>query len=603
MVALVIGVSLWTIGFTKSFAQIPPLPPIPNLPTFSPPSLPFLNSPYVLDVQGITKNTLDNTWNVGYSVPVNTIASQFLLQVNGTVLTGIPTPQILGGHLVFRVPNDVFGPAGTALIVLMAQNPFEIVATDMVLVLAQAFQPSQYVLNYDSIIKNPNGTWDVGYYIPPNTTASHFSLTVEGSDPLTNGIIEYGGLIFEVPEAFFTPGASLTLTLTNEMTNTVRAVNTVVVPEADPSPYILEQSQITLNTDGTWRVGYQVPPNTIASDFVLLVGTTGEVGGGIIVNTTMVFKVPGTMYSVVNTPSVFVLKNIKTGKLYHSNGTVTQGVIPTGPGYSGTYTGGLLMTFPPVDQNITQTNAVIKAHLRALINLPFVDVEYIWNKSDDPATSTKKQLIKIQGPIAMLAGTESDATMTFAGLSPGTAYTFVLKNNVTNSFSDPITFTTPTNPGEKAYIGYTDGIVDYQTSGLDDGTAGSGGVVDDISGTGIVPRCGRTPGEGIPKEQTIPCGYKDFLQLISNILKYAIIIMGPIIAILAMYFGMIIIWTGKIPDPTSEQMARLQAAKAGLVKVAIGIAIILSAWVLIATITRELGVKESYTLLDLFNGN
>jgi hypothetical protein len=89
--------------------------------------------------------------------------------------------------------------------------------------------------------------------------------------------------------------------------------------------------------------------------------------------------------------------------------------------------------------------------------------------------------------------------------------------------------------------------------------------------------------------------------LISNILKYALIIFGPIVAVLVLYSGFVIIWLGKIPDPTAEQMQMLRNAKARLVKIGIGIAIILSAWVFIATITRELGVKSSYSLLDLFN--
>ena len=199
------------------------------------------------------------------------------------------------------------------------------------------------------------------------------------------------------------------------------------------------------------------------------------------------------------------------------------------------------------------------------------------------------------------------ANLSFTGLSAGTTYKFLIKNNVTNTVSDPIQFTTPTTAGGKSYISYTGGYANYTSgAGYGDPNPGSGGpVADTISNTGIVPQqCGLTPGTNDdPKDPKFaPCGYNDFLKLISNILHYAIIIIGPIIAVLALYYGFMIMILGRIPDRTAEQQARLNAAKAGLVRIAIGIIIILSGWVIIATITTELGVKSNYTLLDVFSG-
>jgi hypothetical protein len=62
-------------------------------------------------------------------------------------------------------------------------------------------------------------------------------------------------------------------------------------------------------------------------------------------------------------------------------------------------------------------------------------------------------------------------------------------------------------------------------------------------------------------------------------------------------------WYGRLPDPTAEQSTAFKNAKTRMVKIAIGILIMLSGWVLIATVTRELGVREDYTFLDLFTGN
>ncbi len=267
--------------------------------------------------------------------------------------------------------------------------------------------------------------------------------------------------------------------------------------------------------------------------------------------------------------------------------------------------GGLLVSFPPDQQNITQTSAVIEANVHAVIDLPFVELAYIWNKTGDPSANMELQLVKIPGPKGLKAGEDTSGTLVFSGLTPGTAYSFVIRNKITNTISEPVRFITPTAEGQKSYVSYLNGAYDYSPSGGYDAPAGNGIIDDTVSDTGIVPKCGRTPGKGdnINDLQFQPCGYREFLQLIANIIKYALIIIGPIIAIMVIASGFIIMIYGKIPDPTSEQKAILKGAKQRLVKIGIGILIILSAWILIATITRELGVKEGYTLLDLVTGN
>lgn len=673
-------------------AQAQLLPPIPPIPTIATPQLPFLNSPYVLNTAGIIKNQ-NNTWDIPYSIPVNTQAAQFLLNINGVTIGG---GQILQGTLVFKAPDSAFGTAGSAIIGLKNKATGEIVAMNAVLVLNQLIQPPQYIMNPASIMQNADGSWNVGYYVPVNSIANQLVLAVGSNPPLNNGLSAYGGVVFRVPESYFTSGASLQLILTNGVTGKTLATNVVYVPQSGPSQFILDQASIKQNANGTWDVAYQVPlntigthfsvtpgsnplvangavtsgkllfkipesslvpgaqvalvlkdettgqvratdtitvptglgaqytldpneittnqvdnswrvvwhvpVNTIGSDFVMVNGTKGEFDGGIMVNDTLVFKVPQNMLTLADV-SGLVLKNIKNGKLYSIAGVVTQGVIPNAPMDTSKYVGGLLITFPPAGQTIKQTSATIKANLHALVDLPMVDTTYIWSKTGDPAANQEKKLLKVLGPVGMKMGEDQTATLSFTGLTAGKTYTFIVKNKITNTASDPIKFTTPTTANGKSYLSYTDGFVDYTASGGYGAPSTGTAIVDNISDKGIVPPCGRTISDDASdeiKKQGIPCGYQDFLQLISNILRYALIIFGPIVAVLVIYSGFVIMWLGKIPDPTAEQMQMLRDAKARLVKIGIGIAIILSAWVLIATITRELGVKSSYSLLDLF---
>jgi hypothetical protein len=689
-----IGVLIIVSGFfwVTWVAQAQLLPPIPGIPTIGTPQLPFLNSPYVLNTAGIMKNQ-NNTWDIPYSIPVNTQAAQFLLNVNGVT---IDNGQILQGTLVFKAPDSAFGNAGSAIIGLKNKANGQIVAMNAVLVLNQLIQQPQYLLNQASVTQNADGSWNVGYYVPVNSIANQLVLTIGSNAPLNNGLSAYGGVVFRVPESYFTPGATLQLILTNGVTGNTLTTDVVFVPQSGLSQFVLDQSSIKQNANGTWDVAYQVPQNTIGthfsvtpgssalvangavtsgklvfkipegsltsgaqvvlvlkdettgqvratdtitvptglgvqytldpneittnpdnswrvvwhvpvntigSDFVMVNGTKGEFDGGVMVNDTLVFKVPENMLALADVGGL-VLKNIKDGKLYSIAGVMTQGVIPNAPMDTSKYVGGLLITFPPAGQTIKQTSATIKANLHALVDLPMVDTTYIWSKTGDPAANVEKKLLKVLGPIGMKMGEDQLATLSFTGLTAGKTYTFIVKNKITNTESDPIKFTTPTTANGKSYLSYTDGFVDYTSSGGYGAPSTGTALVDDISDKGIVPPCGRTiPDDASDelKKQGIPCGYQDFLQLISNILKYALIIFGPIVAVLVLYSGFVIMWLGRIPDPTAEQMQMLRDAKARLVKIGIGIAIILSAWVLIATITRELGVKSSYSLLDLFN--
>ncbi len=705
VVAMVAGAAFWAFSSQSTSAQLGPIGSqilggiTSQLPTGN---IPIITSPYVLDTNNIKKNVTTNNWDIPYNVPPNTMSTNFVLQINGTTLTGIPQAQILNGQLVFKVPDSAFAIGGTAMIGLVQKTPFQVLSLNAVAVLAQGLQPSPFVFNNLGISQNQDGSWNLPYFIPPNTVTSQYALVIGQNPPLTNGMAGYSGMFFRAPAEWFTSSSVLTLKLIHQPTGKIVAVHIGFVPESGPSPYILDQASIKQNENGTWdvayavpqgtvasrfslkpgtanlvtngaivggklvfkvpenglkagssvtlilknettgqvratdtitvpaglppqiilnfpptqnpdkswRVSYQVPPNTVSSDYVLLVGTDNQIDGGVMVNDTLVFRVPENMFAIVNTAKVFVLKNIRDGRLYNSDGTVTQGVPnpPVDPNAS-KYVGGLMITFPPEGQTIKQNSATIQAKVRALVDLPYIDTTYIWNVKDgDPANNVEKQLIKIPGPLGMKAGQEQTATLTFTNLTPGQVYTFILRNKVTNTLSDIIQFKTPSNANEKSYLGYGDGYVEYGANPNTGDPNPTPPVVDDISDKGIVPKCGRTFVEGVSTgnptdDQYQTCGYDDFLQLISNVLRYGMIILGPIIAVLAAVTGFQIIWYGRLPDPTAEQSQAFKNAKARMVKIAIGILIMLSGWVLIATITRELGVRKDYTFLDLFTGN
>lgn len=558
---------------------------------------------YSLNQNSITQNS-DGSWNVGYNVPVNSVANELVLAVgsNKPLTNGLSAY----GGVVFRVPESYF--VGQSLELTLASA-----VTGQTLAANVVFIPQSnsalFQLDQSLIRQNQNGTWDIVYRVPTNSNARNFSVTPGTAGLVANGAIVSGNLVFKVPEESLVAGSKILLVLKDETTGQIRASDTITVPNGLGVQYSLTVSDITAYDpkakDLDWRIPWMVPPNTISTDFVMVNSTKATYTNGQMLNNQLVFRVPQSELEIGDMNGL-VLKNIKNGRSYTIDGVMTQGPIPNAPQDTSKYVGGLLITFPPADQNIKQTSATIKPHIRALMDLPYVDLTYVWSKTGDPAANVEAPLFKVLGPVGMKMSEEQTGLLSFTGLTAGTTYTFVVKNNITNTISDPVKFTTPTTANEKGYLSYTGGMVDYTASGGNDAPAGGPAIVDDISDKGIVPPCGRTVPDDASdelKKQAIPCGYQDFMQLISNILRYALIIFGPIAAVLILYSGFVIMILGRIPDPTAEQEAALRAAKTRLVKIAIGIAIILSAWVLIATITRELGVKSSYSLLDLFTGN
>ncbi len=256
-----------------------------------------------------------------------------------------------------------------------------------------------------------------------------------------------------------------------------------------------------------------------------------------------------------------------------------------------TYTaGGVSITFPPQNQVITGSSAEIHGTVSSLVTVP-VQLSVVSGVAGSPLGNEKPLF-----STTMLPGQTKPITVTLSGLVAGETYYFAIKNAATNTVTAPLYFTTPG--------GSLNQIAKFAGQALGgDAVPEDITIEDTISDGGIVPKCGRTDGPNVADiNETRMCGYKDFMQLIANIINYALLFLGPVIAAYAMYLGVMIILEARVSDPTSAVMKKLENHKKQLGRIVLGVIIILFAWTLIATVIKELGVKPNYVLLDVFQG-
>lgn len=269
---------------------------------------------------------------------------------------------------------------------------------------------------------------------------------------------------------------------------------------------------------------------------------------------------------------------------------------------SSVYLGGMSLWWPPEEQVVNETDATLKAHLSAQLQMP-VQIEVLSGLS---TTQIDHSFTPTLQPASMNMGLEPGEVKTFevpfTGLVKGTTYYFLVKNNATGTQSPVWNFTTKGGTSPIPQSSTT--IYDAETSPYaDPGTGGP--VIDTISDQGIVPHCGRTQNADgtVPDNETKMCTYADFMQLIANVIQFALIIIGPIIAIIVMFAGAMVLWLNYNSDPTEEITKQKKKYIGILTRAAIGIFIVMIAWVLVATVLKELGVKQEYVLLDLFSAN
>ncbi len=272
---------------------------------------------------------------------------------------------------------------------------------------------------------------------------------------------------------------------------------------------------------------------------------------------------------------------------------------PILPGQSN-YVGGISISFKPSDQIVNEDSAVIKATISVQLNMP-ADFQVLSGISPSQISQSFTPILQpVSVNQGLVPGEVRTFSIPFSGLAKGTTYYFVVKNNATGTQSPVWNFTTKGGTTQAP----TSAMTVYDTASGPYADPGSfAPVADTISDKGIVPKCSRTQNEAgtIPPEEIRMCSYKDFIQLVTNVIQYALIIIGPIIAVVVMFAGAMILWLNYDSDPTAKIEAQKKKYFGILGRAAIGLGIVLIAWVLVATLIKELGVKPEFVLLDLFN--
>lgn len=265
------------------------------------------------------------------------------------------------------------------------------------------------------------------------------------------------------------------------------------------------------------------------------------------------------------------------------------------------YIGGITVSFIPSEQQITETSATLQATISSQIEMP-VQFQVLVGSSPSQITQTlMPTLTPASVNQGLVPGEIKKLSIPFTGLVKNTTYYFIVKNNATGTQSPVWNFTTQGGTGAPLTSPTT--IIDTSTNPYAQPDTLQQPVSDTISDKGIVPKCGRTQNDAgtIPDNELRMCTADDFFLLVANVIQYALIIFGPILAMVVMFAGAMILWLNWSSDPTEEIKTQIKKYWGILVNAGIGVFIIVIAWVLVATLIKELGVKPEFVLLDLFN--
>ena len=283
---------------------------------------------------------------------------------------------------------------------------------------------------------------------------------------------------------------------------------------------------------------------------------------------------------------------------------VSHAQLVTGPvGGQAAYVGGMNLLFKPADQVVGETTATLKGTVSVQIGMPVQLRVYSGvnsNNLDQLYTPTLMPPVTV-GTSGLAPGEVKTFDIPFTGLVKGTTYYFLIKNTATGTQSPVWNFTTKGGTTPIPQSATT--VYDSQTNPYANPGTGAP-VIDTISDKGIVPQCGRSQNAKgtVPVEQTAMCTKKDFMQLIANVIQYFLIIIGPIIAVVVMFSGAMVLWLNYQSDPTNEIQEQKKKYIGILTRAAVGLFIVMIAWVLVATIIKALGVKPEFVLLDVLSG-
>jgi len=187
---------------------------------------------------------------------------------------------------------------------------------------------------------------------------------------------------------------------------------------------------------------------------------------------------------------------------------------------------------------------------------------------------------------------------------------FPFQRVIENLYVDAATFTTlPIRPGKTYYAGMYEGdeLVSFILAGRtplftqstepettpeeDPETEGESLFnADPFADLAQDLESGIVPCDGL----NVECDYNKVITLIERGIKFIFIMIIPIAAIAFAYAGFLLLFQGSNPEKRKH-------ARDILIKVLIGIAIVLAAWLIVKTILVSLGVDQSSIWLDLSN--
>lgn len=117
----------------------------------------------------------------------------------------------------------------------------------------------------------------------------------------------------------------------------------------------------------------------------------------------------------------------------------------------------------------------------------------------------------------------------------------------------------------------------------------------DIEDLGLTPaELEALEGGIVPDCEGFGCTFNHLIQLVENGINFVILLMVPIAAVAFAYAGYLLLFSGGNPD-------KRRKARSVFIKVAIGIVVVLAAWIIVATILRTLGITDGspYSFIDL----
>lgn len=200
-----------------------------------------------------------------------------------------------------------------------------------------------------------------------------------------------------------------------------------------------------------------------------------------------------------------------------------------------------------------------------------------------------------------------------APLSAQADQNLVFQKQITNFYTDVTTFQVGRiEPSRMYYAGLYDdiGLIYFLQAGRTPDIINETGVTGNTETTTTNPEGGSLFGETadpfadlaqdlssgiVPCDGVVEdCDYNQAINLIKRGMNFIFIMIIPIAAIAFSYAGYLLLFQGSKPESRTK-------ARDVILKVFIGIAIVLAAWLIVKTILVSLGVTQTWALIDLGN--